>query len=251
MGETNHHLITLSKGQFDASYGTSKESVRALFDRIGTTRPNHLLVHFHGGLIDRASGVAAAEELKLLYELAGAYPLFFIWELGWHEVVHRNIPDIFKENVFKRILTRVTQMAKAKADQPAVSGTSKGIDDLELPKDSQVREELDRPADKREPFSDVDPLNVAPLTEQERKALEERIKNDPQLALWGQEIANSLATENVEAVPKGTITTGTTETLMDPDVVKEITAHGDEAKGEPKAIFTTVMLAIKCGQVLT
>jgi hypothetical protein len=41
-----------------------------------------LVVHFHGGLIDRPTGVAASDVLDKTYRGAGVEPIFFVWESG-------------------------------------------------------------------------------------------------------------------------------------------------------------------------
>src|SRR5206468_1062105 len=105
-----------------------------------------IVLHFHGGLVNKKAGVAGANMLTPLYQNAGAYPVFFVWESGWQDVIENNLPSIFKEPIFQKILTRVTQFAKGKVDKSAQTGAPKAAGGVPLPRESAVRAELNEPA---------------------------------------------------------------------------------------------------------
>ena len=257
MDKIQDHLIVLRDGKFDAANGTTQQSMDNLFASLRTELPKKVVIHFHGGLVDRDAGIAAAAILNPAYQAAGAHPLFFIWETGWKEVLEQKLPGIFQEDIFKNILTRVTQFAKAKVDKATETGTSMGIDDLPLPKETPIRVELRIPSDGKEPFADVDP-SVIPetdqLTNEERKMFIEKMMDDPSLDVIGQKVANSVQTPAEEA-GQGTAKTatirGSTETLMDPDVLREITGVGGVQEGEAsRSVFSAGMLAVRAAMVL-
>ena len=256
MDTIQDHLIILRDGKVDTANGTSPQTMDNMFAQLRTALPKKIVIHFHGGLVDRAAGIGAATAVKPGYEAAGAHPLFFIWESGWREVLEQKLPSIFQEDIFKNILTRVTQFAKAKVDKATETGTSMGIDDLPLPKETPIRTELKVPSDGQEPFADVDP-SVIPesdeLTDDERKMFIEKMKNDTSLEVIGQKVANSVQTPEEEAgqgTAKAATIRGATETLMDPDVLREITNVGDAEKGEARSVFSAATLAARAAQVL-
>ena len=256
MDTVQDHLIILRDGKFDTANGTSPQTMDNMFANLRTELPKKIVINFHGGLVDRPSGIAAATALNPDYETAGAHPLFFIWESGWREVLEQKLPNIFQEEIFKNILTRVTQFAKAKVDKATETGTSMGIDDLPLPKETPIRTELKVPSDGQEPFAGVDP-SVIPesdqLTNEERKMFIERMKNDTSLEVIGQRVANSVQTPEAEAglgTAKAATIRGASETLMDPDVLREITSTGDIEKGEAKSVFSAASLAARAAVVL-
>src|ERR1043165_3230557 len=111
------HCIVLKDGRFDADYGTSAADLSQIFNTLKQNKTQPLVLHFHGGLVDKQAGITAANALTPFYEKAGVYPLFFVWESGWQEVLQQNLPEIFRESIFQRILLRVTQFAKGKIDK--------------------------------------------------------------------------------------------------------------------------------------
>lgn len=243
-------MIVLHDGKFDTEHGGSKEALDNIFKRLHQSQANRVVVHFHGGLVDREAGMAAAEVLDPIYRQTGSAPIFFIWESGWKEILDQNLPAIFQENIFQKILSYLTRFAKGKINKAIETGTAKAAGGIALPKQSEVEEELAAPSDGREPYGDVDPHVLPPgdeLTEEEKEQLRERMGEDLELEALGQEIANSLtAPGETGAVAKGATTTASTTTLMDPEVVRDLTTTGEGAKG----LFSTALLVAKCVLVL-
>ena len=80
------HYLDLHDGRFT---GTSRADLDHLFDALaGDPDRNRLVVHFHGGNVNRAEGMAIAEQMLPRYREAGAYPVFFVWHSGIGEVIH-------------------------------------------------------------------------------------------------------------------------------------------------------------------
>jgi hypothetical protein len=204
------------------------------FSSLATSQPKHLVIHFHGGLVNRKSGEESAAEMNPKYMQAGAQPLFVIWETGWEEIVDQNLPRIFQEEIFKRLVRRVTQFVRGKLDKTLGDAQSKAVSDLPLKREDQIRDsiEADR-IGKGGLFSDL-PLSQIPsetaLTKDETDQIEEAIKNDSQLEEQLQEIANTRQPTPV-AASRGITSQASTETYMDPEVLDEIAPVKEGAKG--------------------
>ncbi len=127
--------IVLNAGKFDTQNGLGAAGLKQVFDEISTAKPERLVIHFHGGLVSRESGEAAAAKLLPLYSEAGATPLFIIWETGWKEIIEQNIPSIFRENIFNRLVRKVAQFVKGKGDKESGDEVTRGLDDLPLSKE--------------------------------------------------------------------------------------------------------------------
>jgi hypothetical protein len=109
---TKDHYLDLHDGRFT---GTSKADLDRLFVKLADDPDRErLVVHFHGGNVARAEGLANAEQMLPLYREAGAYPVFFIWHSGIGEVIndlrirwsrswHEQARDILSVGGLKRI----------------------------------------------------------------------------------------------------------------------------------------------------
>jgi hypothetical protein len=245
MGELNRkHCIVLKDGKFDTAQGTTADDLRGLFAAVGQSAETPLVVHFHGGLIDRQAGIDGANLLTPIYQKAGAYPVFFVWESGWREVLQQNLPAIFSEDIFRRIRLRVTQFAKGKVDKGVETGQAKSAGTLTLPKEHEVVQEFSKPSDGVEPFAAIDPHALPEddaLTDEERAQFEERLRADPTFETLAEEVANSLIPADGDGVAsRGASVRGSTKTLMSRDVLDEITTEQDGAKG---GISTALLIA--------
>ena len=192
-------------------------------------------------------GEAAAAELLPLYTSAGATPLFVIWETGWKEIVEQNIPTIFREDIFNRLIRRVAQFVKAKADKEAKadretsSDGARSIGGMDLPKESAIEAEIVRAQNGDEMFQDVAfdhlPLNTQ-LTADEQEQIQQEIENDKELRTELQQIAN--ARKEPPGEPARSVTeAGSSETLMSPEVLEDISPTSTGERG----LISTAMLA--------
>jgi len=90
------------------------------------TETNRLALFFHGGLVDRASGQQSGayqyEDYKDL-----VFPLFFIWESGFFEVLAHHLPLIFAETIFGRIVYHATALVSSKNPSAGGNGGSDAI----------------------------------------------------------------------------------------------------------------------------
>lgn len=111
----NDHIIHLANGQLYPKSSTQREDVARLIEEAITTQPPAgLVVHFHGGLVNEEAGRAIARRLAPVYQDAGAYPLFFVWESGLLEAVGNNLRDISKEKLFREFVKKAAEWALKK-----------------------------------------------------------------------------------------------------------------------------------------
>jgi len=251
MSSDHANNIVLSAGKFDPD-GGGLAGLKTLFAQIGSERPQRLVIHFHGGLVSREAGERDASELSPQYALAGAKALFVIWETGWTEVVSQKLPRIFQEDIFKRILRRVTQFVQGKLEKELGPEGAKGIDDeLPLPFEQEVQEEIDKGKAGGQMFSDlpvdhfssevVSGPDESSLSAVERQQIQAEIENDTQLQEQVLSIAQSREPAT-EATGKGEELTPVTS-LIDEEKLNDIaplqTPPGAPA---PKAILSTIKL---------
>jgi hypothetical protein len=249
---TDHaNNIVLSAGKFDPG-GDGLAGLKTLFAQIGSEKPQRLVIHFHGGLVSREQGERDAAELSQQYALTGAKPLFVIWETGWMEVISQKLPRIFQEDIFKRILRRVTQFVEGKLEKELGPEGGKGIDDeLTLPFEQEVQAEIDKGRTGDQMFSDlpVDQLSSevasgpdeSSLSPAERQQIQVEIANDTQLQeqvlsiVQSREPATQASSKGEYAIP--------VTSLIDEEKLNEIaplqTPPGAPA---PKAILSTIKL---------
>jgi hypothetical protein len=237
------YCINLKNGAFD---GTTRADLDALFSKFKAS-PNHshMIVHFHGGLVGEQSGIDLSVRLRPVYEEAQAYPVFFVWESGWNEILAHNVAEIFKEDVFQRLLKRVTQFAIAKLGQ---TDGSRGLG-LELPGEFEVEAEIEKGQLGNEPFANIKP-ELPPdetLSPDEEQQFREALESDPILQDEVAAIEASLAgpgTETTRSIGAAEAKT----TLMSPEVLDEMRAGAGE-EGE-RSIMTGAMGRIVKGSVV-
>jgi hypothetical protein len=250
MNDAAPYEIVLNDGKFDTENGTGRAGLAAIFAVLRHDRPERLVIHFHGGLISREAGQAAAKVLAPYYRGAGAVPLFVVWESGWLEVIKQQLAAIFNEGIFQRIQRRITQFVRGKLDKELGPGGSKGPGaELSLPLQSTIDDAIDEGRAGQPIFTDLalDQLmpNVVPtpddagLSATERQQIQQEIESDYLL----QQHLEAITAGRQPASPGTARSAGTTaSTLMEPSVLDEIAPI--PAPGEaPKSVFSTIMLA--------
>ncbi|HXT51186.1 MAG TPA: hypothetical protein VN811_09100 [Thermoanaerobaculia bacterium] len=80
----------------------------------------HLVVHFHGGLVNEKAGRGVAKKLAPSYVGANRYPLFFVWEAGLLEAIGNNLEDIRRDPIFRQLVKKVTRTVLTQL--PAAAG---------------------------------------------------------------------------------------------------------------------------------
>jgi hypothetical protein len=148
---SSKHKMILSSGRFS---GTSRQQLTAAFDALATSPvQDTLVIHFHGGLVSEKSGEDIAERLLPLYQGAGGYPFFVLWQSGLFETVKNNWREMIGENIFSLLVEKVMQFVLGKLDQ---APGEKGFE-VELPSSLEVRDEIEaKQASGEAPYADRD-----------------------------------------------------------------------------------------------
>ncbi|NQD92939.1 alpha/beta fold hydrolase [Pseudomonas sp. CrR25] len=227
-------------GEFN---GTTAGDLEQLFSTV-TSSPtaDHLVVHFHGGLVPRSAAEKMAEGLLPVYREAGAYPVFFFWNSGALKVLANNLDEVIKEPVFWRLVRRLAQLLAGKlGESMATRGLTietESIKDIpENPEDllEWTRKHEPRPSEA-----------ITDLTPTQSNQIERELKQDAVLKAESAAIAAALR-EPAEiaqdlALPKrgGAAVRASRKSLMSPAVLKRIA----EDSPEPGTRSVATLLAI-------
>lgn len=123
------HVIHSRAGRIGGRADTLPVDVDAIVTSLRADPRRHLVLHFHGGLVSKESGLAIAD--KLMHEYAptpqqGGYPVFFVWESGAWETIRNNLTELADEPVFKQVLRKLVQYALERLGGQEVAGTGVG-----------------------------------------------------------------------------------------------------------------------------
>src|SRR3954454_22663431 len=91
-----------------AVHSTPADVDRILGERRGAAK---VAVHFHGGLVSEAKGLALAARLIPTYERGGAYPVTIVWETGLLETVRRNLAQVSQTKLFDKLVDLAIRQA--------------------------------------------------------------------------------------------------------------------------------------------
>jgi hypothetical protein len=237
------NCLFVRNGQFDGEEGSNAAQLAQIFAAYKASGRTKLVLYFHGGLVDKTSAMQAAALLTPAYEAANAFPVFIIWETGWAEVIDQNLPKIFGEGIFQRLVARVSQFVKGKLSKASEAGATKDAGDLPLDKLQDIENELKASAVDGSLFSELDFAALQPsdeLTDTEAAQIRAQIEKDLRLQQHVEEISNGRDEDpsTGTATRAATGTESTTTTLMDSEIVDEI-APSQEGK---KGLISMVML---------
>ncbi|GAA2803070.1 hypothetical protein GCM10010441_29750 [Kitasatospora paracochleata] len=241
MSDQAYIVITGRNGQLDRRDSASVDDI------VAAVRSGHdLVVHLHGGLVNEASGLRTARRLTPEYLDAGASPVFVVWQSGLLEVLCHNLDEIFREEIFKRMLKWVLQFTVGKLWQ---GPGERAAGALPVPNDIKVKTELARRAKDQEPFDEaLQEPGLTEVSDAERRELESAIESDPDLLAELEQVLTARHPETTTEGSRGVVLRreGSSATLMDPDALDEVDTRASGDRG----IVTTLALARKCGQVL-
>jgi hypothetical protein len=156
-----HVIMTGGDGRLS---GMTPLDVEAIVDQalppLGSTppdRPAHLILHFHGGLVNQVDGTKIAESLLPVYQGAGADPLFFVWQAGAGEIIRNNLLEIAREELFDKIVRRVLGWAvgavRTDVSGTRIAGTTIRPTPVELETELRNRRRTSDPELGQEPFA--------------------------------------------------------------------------------------------------
>lgn len=161
------HMIHSRGGRIGGRADTKATDVDAIVSALSADPRRHLVVHFHGGLVSKTSGLDIADRLFADYSPSaseGAYPMFYVWESGAWETIRNNFTELADEPVFKQLLRKALQYALEKLGGSVAAGV--GVGRSIAPgsvgsKESEVRQELEAfwaaPGRQTIPFRDLEP----------------------------------------------------------------------------------------------
>lgn len=110
MSTQSDHILDSAAGKFGDGTDSKATDVARILDLAVNKKPSKgLLLHFHGGLVPKQSGLDAAARLTDVYEAAGAYPVFFVWESGFFETLLNNKDDLARDPAFQELVKKVSE----------------------------------------------------------------------------------------------------------------------------------------------
>jgi hypothetical protein len=246
--ERKYYLITGKNGVLDDT--TPPDHIAKIFlNEVGTQ--SHIILYFHGGLVPRASGLEIATMLAPRFLSINAYPLFFVYETGFLEIVSRNLNVIAGEDVFKTLVKRLLKFAISKLRNPL---GARGLTSVP-PTDIELHKELVRRAEGEEPFADesID-RSVSPVSESEQRDLREELKKDKDLMATIEAIgADTQEVTTTTFNTRGLFaqTRKSPKTLMSPDVVDEIMSDVASAQAQgSRGLLSTATLLYRAGKIM-
>jgi hypothetical protein len=242
---SSEHYLDLAGGKFNQ---TSAADLARLFTAVEQSpAKDHLVVHFHGGLVSRAAAETAAEGLMPCYKEAGAYPVFFFWRSDLWTTLSRNLGEIAQEPVFKRLVKRLVQLALSKLKDYA--GAKSGgplplVSEEALPDDPTLLAEY---AAAREPDSAI--VEGVELSEMQIEQAELELETDEVIQKEALAIAEWVAPEaadpNVTARAGSGAPVALRPTLMSQNVREELAR--EQLQPGAKAGFFTAVVLVKHG----
>ena len=239
-----HLIVTGRNGELD---GTTPADVAGIVRE--AVAQGKVVIHLHGGLVSEASATQNATRLAEVYEGAGAYPIFMVWQSGLLEVVRHNLDEIFKEDLFQSLLRRVLQFTVGKVWQEEDQRAA-GV--LPTPSLMRVEGELAQRATGQEPFgstTEAEVADVAEVTEAEREQLARALQSDPAVRAAVEQVVEQRHPETTSEGARGLTVRrqASAASLIDPDVLDEIDPGA--AAGE-RGLISTLALAEKAAAVL-
>jgi len=103
---SNYHFIHSKGGKLGNGAETTARDIDNLMELFQASNSRKLAIHFHGGLVSKASGMATAQRLHSVYA-PDAFPVFFIWESGVWETIRNNVSELAAEPVFKQLVRKL------------------------------------------------------------------------------------------------------------------------------------------------
>ncbi len=241
----SHIISTGANGQL---HGMTAADVTELVTE--ALKSERIVLHFHGGLVNKAAGEGVARMLTPVYEEAGAYPIFLVWQSGAVEIIRHNLLEIAREELFDRLLRRILAWSVGKVRD--VAGGRPGLT-TSLPSEQEVRTELAArkrktdPEDGEEPFGAEEPRSGVTLTQEEEERFLTDVEQDADVreALYGAMADRGLEarTEGGRGVPD----VPPMETHMDAAVLEKLAGDGSEGA---RGLVSTYALAKRALGVL-
>jgi len=149
-------VIHSRNGRIGDDTDTSADDIDRLLQAFAADGSGKMAIHFHGGLVSKAAGMATAERLHQVYA-PYAFPVFYVWESGSWETIRNNLTELAGEPVFKQLVRKILEYALGR-----LSGRAGGRSMLAGSADAQeVADNVDAfwraPSEESIPYRDFRP----------------------------------------------------------------------------------------------
>jgi hypothetical protein len=189
------HYVDLADGRFS---GTTAADLEAVFHSLeADANGKHLVVHFHGGLVSRASAHRSGSVVYQTYRDAGTFPVFFVWNSDLYQSLRHSLDEIARERAFRRLVLKVGQLVLGKFAEAALPDNARSASPKldppslkEMPKDDL--EALQRDLDAREAALRPQAADVTELTTVQADQVQRDLAQDRVIQEESQRIANGL-----------------------------------------------------------
>ena len=243
------HLIHIKSGILHADTPRSKieSMIRTALEQ---QNKGPLVLHFHGGLTTYRRGKEGAQRLLPIYQDAGAFPVFFVWESGLLDTITNNLGEISRERIFRIIWKRIRKTIERKLIQ--VTG-GRDLGDLPQPDNNNYETEIDD-AIARADLTNLmkqdlpDKARLTELSAEEIAMLEAELGFDFELAAEVENISNALRDpEDVTAdlTSRSTTMKGSTATLIDPAALDQIIERPESGSRGLISMGKTITAVVK------
>jgi hypothetical protein len=173
MGFDSSYMVDVVEAKFS---GSNRAQLSQIFANYKASGNRYLIIHIHGGLVDRDEAIDGAIQLQALYSPV-ASTLFPIWETGIFEVLQRNWEQIGADALYQILIDRVSGAVHAKATGPDDGMLTRTLPAIGL---NELRESAQGPGE----FAGVDTStwgSTELLSHDERKTFQHRLQGDHEL----------------------------------------------------------------------
>lgn len=156
MGARATYNFFTVKGVAEAGQNAAVEELKARLSKPGSK----LLLHLHGGLVDRKSGVEGADRLAgsgaKSFQLKPEWTqVYIIWQTGGLEEIKRRWMELAQDDQLYQALAR--KLIKFLAERLRIPGPgSRSVADAAPMDDEEILRRLRGEGDRREPFRELD-----------------------------------------------------------------------------------------------
>lgn len=250
MDTLSDHVLHSAAGRFNSKTQSKPTDVPRILDLAQARNPaKGLLLHFHGGLINKTSGLKIAADLAKEYVEADTYPIFFVWESGVADALLNNKGDVLRDPAFRELVKKVSEWVLKRIGGAAIyKGASGSKVDV-----GKLRSEYDAWFDGQRP---APPSPDTPITadkiatkgsdtediEELAQDIESGFDNDPDFVKAMEEAYNAQLPPNALATKGSGSQTRAQHLLLSEQAQKEMfgTASGE---ANTKGFFTLLMVA--------
>ena len=229
-GLDKKHCIHLKNGHFSSKTDTQAADIESLLTAFGaSSSPSGLVVHFHGGVVSYASGKGIVQALTPVFQEAGAYPVFFVWEAGPLETIFNNLEDIGKEKIFREFVRKAIEFALRRL-KGVVGAKGAGGEPVNSQAVTRAVDEWFGGRGVAVPFEDfallqaADRTRTAPMATDDamRMEIQADLEMDPRFCSEIEAVSNGLLPPDEGVSVRGVGTRAATTTRMDSKALAEL-----------------------------